>query len=83
MNSVETGPQYKNSFFLIYLVPDNGIFPKWKEIQKFCIFRESDKSLNHEFSSFIYLCPAASEVRSWSIAQEIVGSNRPFYKKFH
>ena len=79
MNSVETGPQYRNSFFLIYLVPDNGIFPKWKEIQKFCIFKESDKSLNHGFSSFRYLY-AGSVVRSWSITQAVVGSNSFFTK---
>ena len=51
---------------------DNGVFPKWS--RTFIKFRESDKSLKHEFKdpvSHVYI--AGAVVASWSLTQKVAG----------
>ena len=47
--------------------------------RKFSEFRKSDKSLNHE--SLLHVS-CGSVVNSWSLTQEVVGSNNPFNHKY-
>ena len=43
----------------------------------FSKFRESNKSLTHEFDPVSHMCLAVTVVASWSLIQEVPGSN-PF-----
>ena len=44
--------------------------------RKFSEFSESYKSLKHELGSIYDLRPAGTVVASWSLPQEVAGSNR-------
>ena len=54
--------------------------------QKFTEFREFVKLLKHELQSiqdpFCYICVTGAEVTSWSLVQEVAGSNNPFNYKY-